>query len=127
MPKFTENFGVPNSQKIFGSAISWKFWDRKYLLIFRCILRSKFSGDFGTRNASSRNYIKYQISRKFWNGASKFSRNFSGNLIDMKFTEKFGRGALGLYSKILRKSRIDTRSKNRIRYIEICRINDLML
>ena len=50
-----------------------------------------------------RDYTKSQIFRNFWNGPSKLSRSFLGNLIDAKFTDKCGTGALGLYSKILRK------------------------
>ena len=42
--------------------------------------------------------MKYQISRKFWNDPPKFSRNFLGNLIDLKFIDKFGIGSLGLNS-----------------------------
>ena len=55
------------------------------------------------RNFSSRDYTEYRISRKFGHVLSKFSRNFPGNLIDAKFTSKFGAGILGLDSKILRK------------------------
>ena len=89
-----------NSQKILGSKISWKFWGREYLIIDRYIsFLQIFSGNFGTGNASSRDYTKRQFSSKFWNGLSKFL----GNLIDAKFTDEFGTGALGLYSKILRK------------------------
>ena len=81
-PKFPGNFGVGN------------IWQ-----LFAVFFAPKFSRNLGRRNASSRDYTKRQISRKFWNGPFKFPKNFLGNLIDAKFTDKFETGALGLYSK----------------------------
>ena len=71
-PKFPGNFGVGN------------IWQ-----LFAVFFAPKFSGNFGTRNAFSRDYTKCQISRKFWNGPSKFYRDFLGNLINAKFTDSF--------------------------------------
>ena len=45
----------------FGKGNSWQ--------LFAMFCAPKFSGNFGTRNASSRDYTRRQISRKFWNGA----------------------------------------------------------
>ena len=53
----------------------------------------------------ARDYTKCQVSSKFWNGPSKFSGNFPGNLTDARFTGKFGKRALDLYSKFQRKIR----------------------
>ena len=87
--KFPENFGVQNFLKILG--IIWQL-----LAVF---VVPKFSGNFATRNASSRDYMKLQISRKFCNGPSIFSTKFLGN----------------------------SRSRNRMWYIDRCRTNDLIL
>ena len=38
-----------------------------------------------------------EISRKFWKAPSKFYRNFLGNLIDAKFSDKFGTGLLDIF------------------------------
>ena len=47
-----------NFPKFLGSKIFWKFWGR-----FAVFFVPKLSGNFGTRNASSRDYTKRQIYR----------------------------------------------------------------
>ena len=65
---------IQNFLEILGVRHIWR--------LFAVFFAPQFSGNFGTRNASSRDYTKREISRKFRNGPSKFSRNFLGNLID---------------------------------------------
>ena len=70
-------------------------WGRETLL--REITRNvKFQGNFGTAHS--------KFSRKFWKDFFKLSRvKFLGNFVHTKFSDRFGTGALGLYSEILRK------------------------
>ena len=129
--KFPGNFGtffLLSRVKFLGNFVHTKFSDKfgtgalgLYSEILRKFWGSKFPGNFGTGNIwqlfavfllpnspgiLAQETLLREITRnvKFlgWNGAFKFSRNFLGNLIDAKFTDKFGTGALGLYSKILR-------------------------
>ena len=76
-------FSLPNSPGILG---------RETLL--REITRGvKFLGNFGTAHS--------KISRKFWNELFLFSRvKFLANFVHIEFSDKFGTGALGLYSEI---------------------------
>ena len=55
------------------------------------------------RDDSSRDYTRYEISRKFWNDFLKCRIKFAGNFVLTKFSDRFGIGALGLYFEICRK------------------------
>ena len=87
-----------------------------HLLISRCVLRSKILREFLGRETLLREIIRHvkflgkfgtahsKFSRKFWNELFLLSRGqFLGNFVHAKFSDKFGTGALGLYSEIFRK------------------------